>query len=40
MGILIKPIITEKQTDITENMSNRYGFKVVPRQVRNRLGVP
>lgn len=30
MGILIKPIITEKQTDITENMSNRYGFKVVP----------
>ncbi|MDD7438906.1 MAG: 50S ribosomal protein L23 [Bacteroidales bacterium] len=28
-GILIQPIITEKQTDITEAMSNRYGFKVV-----------
>lgn len=27
-GILIQPIITEKQTDITEEMSNRYGFKV------------
>ncbi|MBR8713753.1 50S ribosomal protein L23 [Porphyromonas levii] len=28
-GILIQPIITEKQNDITEAMSNRYGFKVV-----------
>lgn len=27
-GILLQPIITEKQTDITEKMSNRYGFKV------------
>ncbi|KGL53402.1 MULTISPECIES: 50S ribosomal protein L23 [Porphyromonas] len=28
MSILIKPIITEKQTEITENMPNRYGFRV------------
>lgn len=28
-GILLQPIITEKQTDITEAMPNRYGFKVV-----------
>lgn len=27
-GILLQPIITEKQTDITEKMSTRYGFKV------------
>lgn len=27
-GILLQPIITEKQTDITEAMPNRYGFKV------------
>lgn len=27
-GILLQPIITEKQTDITEVMPNRYGFKV------------
>lgn len=30
MGIIIKPIITEKQTAITEAMSNRYGFRVSP----------
>lgn len=30
MRILIKPIITEKQTGITEVMSNRYGFRVSP----------
>lgn len=28
MGILLEPIITEKLTDITEGMPNRYGFKV------------
>lgn len=28
MGILISPLITEKQTDVTEAMPNRYGFKV------------
>ena len=27
-GILLQPIITEKLTDITEQMPNRYGFKV------------
>lgn len=30
MGIIIKPIITEKQTAITDKMSNRYGFRVSP----------
>ncbi|GAB6394472.1 MAG: 50S ribosomal protein L23 [Bacteroidales bacterium] len=30
MGIIIKPVITEKQTGITEKMSNRYGFRVIP----------
>lgn len=29
MGILIAPIITEKQTAVTENTPNRYGFKVI-----------
>ena len=28
MGILIKPIITEKQNLISEKMPNRYGFRV------------
>ena len=30
MGIIIKPIVTEKQTAITEIMDNRYGFRVSP----------
>ncbi len=30
MGILIKPILTEKQTAISEKFPNRYGFRVVP----------
>lgn len=30
MGIIIKPIVTEKQTAITERMPNRYGFRVSP----------
>lgn len=30
MGILIKPILTEKQTAISEKFSNRYGFRVIP----------
>lgn len=30
MGILIKPILTEKQTAITEKFPNRYGFRVAP----------
>lgn len=31
MGIIIKPIITEKQTAVTEKMPNRYGFRVSPK---------
>jgi len=30
MGIIIKPIITEKMTAITEKSPNRYGFRVSP----------
>jgi large subunit ribosomal protein L23 len=30
MGIIIKPIITEKQTIITEKKPNRVGFRVSP----------
>jgi len=30
MGVLIKPILTEKQTAITEKYPNRYAFRVVP----------
>jgi large subunit ribosomal protein L23 len=30
MGILIKPILTEKQTEISEKFPNRYAFRVVP----------
>lgn len=30
MGIIIKPIVTEKQTAVTEKMPNRFGFRVFP----------
>ena len=30
MGVIIKPIFTEKQTDITDKFENRYGFIVAP----------
>jgi len=30
MGIIIRPIVTEKQTFITEKKSNRVGFRVSP----------
>ena len=30
MGIIIKPIVSEKQTAITEKFPNRYGFRVSP----------
>lgn len=30
MGIIIKPIITEKQTAITDKTPNRFGFRVSP----------
>jgi large subunit ribosomal protein L23 len=30
MGIIIKPIVTEKQTAISEKFPNRFGFRVSP----------
>jgi len=30
MGIIIKPIVTEKQTQITGKFPNRVGFRVTP----------
>jgi large subunit ribosomal protein L23 len=30
MGIIIKPIVTEKLTMITEKKPNRFGFRVSP----------
>ncbi|MDR0542859.1 MAG: 50S ribosomal protein L23 [Dysgonamonadaceae bacterium] len=30
MGIIIKPVVTEKQTAITDKMANRVGFIVSP----------
>lgn len=30
MGIIIKPILTEKQTAITEKFPNRFAFRVLP----------
>ena len=30
MGVLIKPILTEKQTEISEKFPNKYAFRVVP----------
>lgn len=30
MGVIIKPILTEKQTLITEKKPNRVGFHVIP----------
>jgi large subunit ribosomal protein L23 len=30
MGIIIKPIVTEKQTMITDKKENRVGFRVTP----------
>jgi len=30
MGIIIKPIVTEKQTQITGKFPNRVGFRVSP----------
>ena len=30
MGIIIKPIVTEKLTAITGKMPNRFGFRVSP----------
>ncbi|MDO4703827.1 50S ribosomal protein L23 [Tannerella sp.] len=30
MGIIIKPIVTEKQTAVTDKKPNRFGFRVAP----------
>ena len=30
MGFIIKPLVTEKMTNITEKKANRYGFVVRP----------
>lgn len=30
MAVVIKPLVTEKMTGITEKMNNRFGFIVVP----------
>ena len=30
MSVLVKPIFTEKQTELTDKYENRYGFIVVP----------
>ncbi|RRD59253.1 50S ribosomal protein L23 [Tannerella forsythia] len=30
MGIIIKPIVTEKQTAVTDKKPNRFGFRVSP----------
>jgi large subunit ribosomal protein L23 len=30
MGIIIKPIVTEKQTQVTDKKANRVGFRVTP----------
>ena len=30
MDVIIKPVFTEKQTEMTEKLENRYGFIVVP----------
>jgi large subunit ribosomal protein L23 len=30
MGIIIKPVVTEKQTKITDKIPNRVGFRVSP----------
>jgi large subunit ribosomal protein L23 len=37
MGIIIKPLVSEKMTNITEKMSNRFGFIVRPEA--NRLEI-
>ena len=30
MGIIIKPLVTEKMTAVTDKMNNRFGFVVCP----------
>ena len=37
MGIIIKPIVTEKQTQITDKFSNRVGFRVSPKANKSEI---
>lgn len=30
MGVIVKPLVTEKMTALTEKFNNRYGFVVLP----------
>ncbi|MDR2231812.1 MAG: 50S ribosomal protein L23 [Tannerella sp.] len=34
MGIIIKPIVTEKMTAITNKTPNRFGFRVSPKATK------
>lgn len=37
MNVLIKPLITEKMTGLTEKFPNRYGFVVDERATKNQI---
>jgi large subunit ribosomal protein L23 len=37
MNVLIKPLITEKMTAVTEKFPNRYGFVVDERACKNQI---
>ncbi|MDR0769083.1 MAG: 50S ribosomal protein L23 [Dysgonamonadaceae bacterium] len=37
MGIIIKPIVTEKQTSITNKKENRVGFRVTPKANKSQV---
>ncbi len=37
MNVLIKPLITEKMTAVTEKFPNRYGFVVDPDATKNQI---
>jgi large subunit ribosomal protein L23 len=37
MEVLIKPLITEKMTAVTEKVPNRYGFVVDKRATKNQI---
>ena len=37
MEVLIKPLITEKMTSVSEKFSNRFGFVVDKRATKNQI---
>ena len=37
MRVIIKPIVTEKQTRINEKMNNRLGFRVTPESNKHQI---